>query len=211
MIKQRTPEWFEQRLGRFTASTISKLLSDGKKSNASFGVDFYSICFEKAREKVFGRDESWDIQSWDMRRGTELEPEAFAFFQSLMARKFIPVQEATFFPYGDHAGASPDGLVGKNRSLQIKCPRPEKVDLLIRDGLNAIDKQYYEQMQMEMLCTNSEVCYFFNYCLWNGGPHHHTIEVPRDQSVIDKIIERLPQGVKQRDEYVEQLLTNKQF
>lgn len=210
MIKQRTPEWFEQRLGRFTASNIHKLLSDGK-TKGSFGADFYSICFEKAREKVFGRDESWDITSWDMRRGTELEPEAFAFFQAIMARKFIHVQEATFFPHGDNAGASPDGLVGSNATLQIKCPRPEKVDLLIRDGIKAIDKQYIEQMQMEMLSTNSELCYFFMYCLWNGKPHYHTIEVPRDQSIIDKINERLPYGVKQRDEYAEQLLTNKQF
>lgn len=206
MLLQRSEEWHNQRLGRFTASRISELL--GIKGLNESGKN---LAFEKATEIVFGRDPDWEIESWDMKRGTALEPEAFALFQSIMARKFIPVQECFFFPNGENGGASPDGIVGSSATLQIKCPRPLKLFNLIKDGIAGIESDHIDQMQDEMRCTNSEHAYYFNYCIWKGKELHHTIIVPRNEERIKLIEERIEEAAELRDQFVEQLTHQKQF
>ena len=161
-MEQRSKEWFKVREGRFTASRISDLL--GVKG---LGLTGETYAFEKACELVYGVDEDESFESYDMKRGTELEPIAFRKFKELKEFDFLDVQETTFFPYGSHAGASPDGLVGNNAILEIKCPRPTKFFNLVAKGFDAIDKEYIAQMQMQMLCTNSVKAYFFNYIIFN--------------------------------------------
>lgn len=209
-VEQRSNEWFEQRLGRFTGSKASELLSNGK-TTGSVGVAFETLCIQKANEIVFGRDEQWDAlaNNWDVKRGTNLEPEAFEFLKMLLAQKFVTLEEACFFPYGSDGGASPDGIAGKNKCAEIKCPRPEKIFDIIRIG--EIDKDHLNQMQYEMLATNSISCYYFNYAIWKGKPIYHLIEVEADAVVQEKIKERLPMAVKRRDEIVESLRKNCQF
>ena len=131
---QRSDDWFEMRKGRFTASNIHKLL--GVRGLGQTGE---SYIFEKAVEEVFGLDENDSFTSYDMQRGVELEPLAFRKFKELKELDFIDVEETTFFPYGKHAGASPDGLVSDNSILEIKCPRPTKFFNLVAKGIEAID------------------------------------------------------------------------
>jgi len=209
-VDQRSDEWFAQRLGRFTGSKASELLSNGKTSG-SVGAGFETLCIQKANEIVFGRDEQWDAlaKNWDVKRGTDLEPEAFEFLKMLLAQKFITLEVACFFPYGSDGGASPDGIAGKNKCAEIKCPRPEKIFDLIRTG--EIDKDHFNQMQYEMLATNSISCYYFNYAIWKGNPIYHLIEVEADEVIQQKIIELLPKAVKRRDEIVDELRKNIQF
>lgn len=206
MSEQRTNNWFNQRLGRFTASNVSDLM--GVKCLGDTGN---TLAFKKACEIVFGRDPEWNVETWDMKRGTETEPEAFELFQSMKAAKFIEVQEAEFFPLGENSGASPDGLVDKNAVLEIKCPRPEKVFKIIKDGVSALDKSWIDQVQLEMKCTNSEKCYFFVYAKWQGKPIYHELEILYDKERVEIILQRIKEAVVIRDEYVEQLQNNIQF
>ncbi len=204
---QRSEDWFEARKGRFTASDIHKLL--GVRGLGQTGE---SYIFEKAVEEVFGLEDKEDeFVSKDIQRGVTLEPLAFRKFKELKEFDFLDVQETTFFPYGSHAGASPDGLVGNNAILEIKCPRPTKFFNLVAKGIEAIDKEYIAQMQMQMLCTNSNKAYFFNYIIFNGKEMWHEIEVERDEKMIDLIKERIEQAIKIKQDFVEYLITNKQF
>lgn len=203
---QRSNEWFDARKGRFTASDIHKLL--GVRGLGQTGE---SYIFEKAVEEVFGLDEEDSFVSIDMQRGVTLEPLAFRKFKELKEIDFLDVQETTFFSFGSHAGASPDGLVGNDAILEIKCPRPTKFFNLVAKGIDAIDKEYIAQMQMQMLCTNSVKAYFFNYIIFNGKEMWHEIEVQRDEKMIDLIKERIEQGIKIKQDFVEYLITNKQF
>lgn len=203
---QRSDEWFDARRGRFTASNIHKLL--GVKGLGETGK---SYIFEKAIEQVFGLDEEDNFTSFDMQRGVTLEPLAFRKFKELKELEFIEVQEATFFSYGLDAGASPDGLVGSNEILEIKCPRPTKFFNLVAKGIEAIDKEYIAQMQMQMLCTNSVKAYFFNYILFNGVEMWHEIEVPRDEKMIELIKERIIEATELKKDYICKLNNNKQF
>ena len=203
---QRSDDWFEARKGRFTASDIHKLL--GVRGLGQTGE---SYIFEKAVEEVFGLDKEDTFVSSDMQRGVTLEPLAFRKFKEIKEFEFLDIQETTFFPYGLHAGASPDGLVGNDSILEIKCPRPTKFFNLVAKGFEAIDKEYIAQMQMQMLCTNSVKAYFFNYIIFNGKEMWHEIEVERDEKMIDLIKERIEQAIKIKQDLVQYLITNKQF
>lgn len=206
MSEQLTTEWFNQRLGRFTASQISQLM--GVKGLGETGN---TLAFEKAIEIVFGRDETWNVETWDMKRGKDQEQEAFELFEQLKAQQFIEVQKASFFPLGVNSGASPDGLVGTDAVLEIKCPRPEKFFRIMKDGVSALDKSWTDQIQLEMKCTNSTKCYFFVFLKWQGENLYHELEIEYDAQRVDLILERIEQAVIIRDEYVNELKTNKQF
>ena len=193
-------------MGRFTGSQIHKLL--GVKG---LGLTGESYAFQNAIESVFGRNEDEQLETWDMKRGNELEPIAFDKFKELKELDFMNVEKCSFFPFGENAGASPDGLVNKDAVLEIKCPRPEKFFNLVAKGIDVIDKEYIAQMQMEMLCTNSNKCYFFNYIIYNGVPMWHEIVIERDEVMIELIKKRIAEAVIIRDNFIEQLKTNKQF
>lgn len=203
---QRSNEWFDARKGRFTASDIHKLL--GVRGLGQTGE---SYIFEKAIEEVYGLDEEDNFVSNDMQRGITLEPLAFRKFKEIKEFEFLDVQGTSFFLYGSHAGASPDGLVGNNAILEIKCPRPTKFFNLVAKGYDAIDKEYIAQMQMQMMCTNSDKAHFFNYIIFNGKEMYHEIEVNRDEKMIDLIKERIEQAIQIKNEFKEYLITNKQF
>ena len=203
---QRSSDWFDARKGRFTASDIHKLL--GVRGLGQTGE---SYIFEKAVEEVFGLDEEDTFVSNDMQRGITLEPLAFRKFKELKEFDFLDVQETTFFSFGSHAGASPDGLVGNDAILEIKCPRPTKFFNLVAKGIDAIDKEYIAQMQMQMLCTNSNKAYFFNYIIFNGKEMWHEIEVERDEKMIELIKNRIEEAIKIKQDFVQYLITNKQF
>jgi len=203
-IEQRSNEWYEQRLGRFTGSEIHKLM--GIKG---LGLTGEGYAFEKACELVFGRNEEDSFVSFDMQRGIQYEPLAFECFNRLNEENFIVATQCEFFEYDTFAGASPDGIVSDNAVLEIKCPKPETLFELI--ATNEIDKKYMFQMQMEMLCAEKEKAYFFNYGIWNGREIHHTIVIERDEVIIAKIKERIAEALILRDRYVEQIKANLQF
>lgn len=205
-MEQRSKEWFKAREGRFTASRISDLL--GVKG---LGLTGESYAFEKACELVYGVDEDESFESYDMKRGTELEPIAFRKFKELKEFEFLEVQETSFFAFGEDAGASPDGLVGQDANLEIKCPRSTKFFKLVAKGIEAIDKTYIDQMQMQMLCSNSQRCHFFNYIIFKGQEMWHEIIVERDEKRIDLIKERINEAVIVRNNFIEYLTNNQQF
>lgn len=218
MSEQRSDIWYEQRGGRFTASVASDLIADGKKTD-SIGESFYTLCKRVANERFFGVDTSWNVESWDMKRGIETEPEAFELLASLMRTGKVfqgerhILETCEFFPYGDNAGASPDGIVLDSDIIaEIKCPRPEKVFELIKaNSVNAIDKKHYAQMQMQMLCTNSNRCVYFVYCVYKEKPVYHWIIVDRDESLIEKIKTRIELGETEVKKELELLNKNIKF
>lgn len=204
---QRSIDWWEVRRGKASASEISKIL--GKKD---FGLTGESYAFEKATEIVFGlpsEEEMFD--SSDTRRGKELEPLAFNKFKDLKEFDFLDVETCGFIEYNDHSGSSPDGLVSDNSNLEIKCPRRDKFFRYIKNGLKEISPEYYAQMQMQMLSTGREKCYFFNYYIQDGFEMWHELIVQRDEDFISFIKERLSIFKSKRDEFVEQIKQNIQF
>lgn len=197
-MQQRTPEWYEARRGRFTASDIIDIL--GKKG---FGETGKKRVIQKAYEQVYGISEEDQFISWDMRRGIELEPIAFLAFQERKELEFSSVREASFYTNGLHAGASPDGLVDKDGVLEIKCPSSDVFFLLQCTG--DINPKYYAQMQMQMLCTGRSKAYYYNYLIYNNRVIDNEIIVERDEEYIKLIEDRLKEAIEMKLEFVDKL------
>jgi len=202
-LQQRSIEWHEQRLGRFTASEIHKLM--GIKGLGETGK---SYAFDKAVETVFGEVEE-NFISYDMQNGIDTEPIAFKKFAELKSLQFIEVSDCGFFNIGENAGASPDGLVGTDAILEIKCPKANTFFKLV--ATNTIDPKYYYQMQMQMMATKRKKAYFFNYFIFEGQEFWHEIEVEQDEAVCDKIWDRILEAEKEKQIFIELLTKNKQF
>jgi putative phage-type endonuclease len=125
-------------------------------------------------------------QSAAMQAGTELEPEAraaYAFFRN------VDVKEVGAIPHPriEWASASPDGLVGDDGLVEIKCPTPAvHMDTLLRPG--KVEGQYLDQMMFQMACTGRAWCDFVSY-----NPHYpepmrlSVVRVMRHDQVIDAI------------------------
>ncbi len=206
-MEQRSKEWFEARRGRFTASNINRLLGKEGLKKTNDAID--SFAHEKAVETIYGVEED-DFISFDMQRGIDLEPMAFKLFKDLKSYEFIGVKESTFIPYGEHAGASPDGEPD-NAVLEIKCPRRNKFFKLVANGGSEIDMVYMAQMHLQMLATETEKAYFFNYYIENGFEFWHEIIIQRDEESIDLIKERIKIATEIKLNYIEKLETNKQW
>lgn len=200
---QRSEEWFKQREGRFTASEIHKLM--GIKSLGETGKTY---AFEKAIEQLYGQIDE-NFESYDMQRGTEQEPLAFEKFKSIMALSFVNVENCGFFPLGDHAGASPDGLVGSDGVLEIKCPKSKAFFKMVSE--NEFDKNYFYQMQFQMLCTNRIVATLFFYLIHDGSEYYHKIEIQRDEACISLMKERIKEAIEIKEDYIKKIQSNKQW
>ena len=199
-VQQRSVEWYQQRLGRFTASEISRLL--GKLTTQAGLKTFESYCMEKAIESVYGMIED-DYVSPDMQRGIDQEPYAFDKLWEILGERFINAGKAYFIAYGEHAGASPDGMSELNDVIEIKCPKPATFFKYCLTG--DIPDNHYDQMQMQLLCTGGKKAYYFNYLTHMGEEYFHLKVVPRDNDRISLIEQRLAMAIELKLEYIEKL------
>ena len=200
---QRIESWKQQRYGKFTASEIVKIL--GVRGLGETGKNY---AIDKAIEALYGEFEENYI-SYDMQNGIDTEPLAFAKFKELKSLEFLEVTNCGFFDNCEHSGASPDGLVSDDAILEIKCPKSSTFFKLV--ATNEIDAKYYAQMQMQMMSTNRNKAYFFNYLIHEGTEYHHEIIVERDDVMIEKIKERLKEVIEIKTEYINKIKLNKQW
>lgn len=201
---QRSPEWYESRRGLFTSSRINELM--GQKGLGKTGETY---AFEMAVEIVEGCNMEEDYQSYAMVKGVELEPLAFAKFSDLMSLQFVSVESCGFFALNEFTGGSPDGLVGDDGVLEIKCPKHETFFRVVLE--NYIDPKYYDQIQHQLLVTGRSKGHYFVYCIYNGVEKWHHIEVPLDIERTNLMIIRTAEATIKRDHFVKQLLENRQY
>lgn len=140
-LEQGSPEWLQARCGIVTASTVGKLLTAGGK--VACNDTSRTLTDTLIAERITGRVEQ-TYPTRDMQRGTILEPYA----RDLYAEHYAPVDEIGFARLDEAfytLGASPDGLVGSEGGLEIKCPRPRTHLATLRT--ETVPPQYMAQIQ----------------------------------------------------------------
>lgn len=187
----------EQRRGKATSSEFHKLM--GEKGLGETGNTY---ALEKAIEIVFGVDEDEGFESYDMAIGTEREPLAFDFFKEKIELEFGTVETCEFISLGENQGGTPDGKVNGKYPLETKCPKPENYFKILRYGIEKVDKNWIIQINHQMLLLGVGKGYFNAFTIYNGCPYHNFYEVNRDEAMIKKMIVRLDEWVKLRDEHV---------
>lgn len=154
---QRTEAWFADRLGKVTASNLHKVLS---KTKTGYGADRGNYLTQLVLERITGqRAESYTNAS--MQWGIEQEPFARAAYE---AARGVMVDEVGFIqhPSIEASGASPDGLVGDDGLVEIKCP-DSKTMLEVWLSKSPVEGKYNAQMQWQMACADRSWCDYVVY------------------------------------------------
>lgn len=152
---QLSEEWFAARLGKVTASRVIDILPGARGYKASRK----NYLFELICERLTGRQAD-GFESTAMKHGTDTEPIARSAYEAITGNV---VEEVGFIdhPTIKNFGASPDGLIGTDGGLEIKCPNTAThVDLLLG---GKIQPQYIVQMHVGMMCTGRDWWDFVDY------------------------------------------------
>ncbi len=152
MADQRTDEWFQQRLGKVTGSNLHKVLA---KTKTGYGADRGHYLTQLVLERITGQKAD-SYTNAAMQFGIEQEAFARAAYE---AHRGVLVEEVGFIPHPTipMAGASPDGLVGDDGMVEIKCPESKTfLEVILSD--NPVSAQYFAQMQWQMRCADRSWC-----------------------------------------------------
>jgi putative phage-type endonuclease len=157
MIEQRTAEWHRQRLGKVTASRVGD--ATARLKGNGWAAPRATYLMQLVVERLTGEAAPF-FENDAMRWGTNTEPYARLAYSACTGR---PVVEVGFFdhPSIGMAGASPDGFIGDDGMLEIKCPTTgTHIETLLGE---AIDPKYVKQMMWQMACTGRKWCDFVSY------------------------------------------------
>lgn len=148
--EQGTPEWHDARLGIPTASRYGDIVTPKKLELSKSSTTYRN---QLLAEWLVGYPIDWSGQGQWMDRGQELEPKARAFYEML---RDVEVRQVGFILRDDReTGCSPDGLVGEDGGLEIKCPAMHThIDYLL-DPEKLVDT-YRTQVQGSLYVTGRE-------------------------------------------------------
>jgi len=197
-MDQRTEAWFAARCGRVTASRIADVMA---RTKSGYGASRATYLAQLVSERLTG-EVAPSFSSPAMEWGTEKEPEARAAYS---AKTCEIVEETGFHKHPTlEAGASPDGLVGADGLVEIKCPNSATMIEYLRT--RQIPQKYILQMQFQMLCTGREWCHFVAYDPRLGERLQLLIiRVERDPALIAEIESEVTQFLKELDQTVNEL------
>ena len=200
MMDQGTEEWFTIRIGKVTASRVADVIA---KTKTGYSASRDNYMAQLVCERLTGqKGESFTNAA--MQHGTETEPLARAAYEAL---KDVLVDEVGFVPHPtiEMAGASPDGMVGDDGLIEIKCPNTAThIETLLSQ---TVPGKYNTQMQFQMACTGRQWCDFVSFD--NRLPEELQLfvtRVPRDEVFIRLIEAEIVQFLAELDDKINKLM-----
>jgi putative phage-type endonuclease len=145
---QGTKDWFNARLGCSTSSRIASIVAKRKRGGDAELACRAEMRWELICELLTGSPSEHYVSRW-MQEGKDKEPLARSYYE---IRNDVTVDEIGFayHPTVKFAGASPDGIIGEQGLLEIKCPRMyTHLEYIAKD---AIPEQYLPQMIWQLAC-----------------------------------------------------------
>jgi putative phage-type endonuclease len=183
-MEQRSDEWFAARGGCVTGSRVADIMADG--------VGRKNYMAELVAYRLTGRSEE-NFTTAAMQRGIDLEMVAIAEYEM---RNFANVEQVgiVYHPTITGFAGSPDGLVGTEGGLEIKCPNTAThIDTLLND---TIKKGYIIQIQSYMAVTGRA---WFDFVSFDD-------RLPDDLSFYQKRILRDDKMIKDIESAVQKFL-----
>lgn len=156
IVPQSDPEWASARLGKVTASRVSDVMARTKSGYAASRANLMAALIA---ERLTGEPQE-SYTNIAMQWGVDKEPDARALYE---LRRGVEVLPAGFVahPTLDMCGASPDGFVGEEGLVEIKCPNTAThLDTLLS---GKIPSKYEPQMFWQMACTGRAWCDFVSF------------------------------------------------
>ena len=198
-VEQGSPEWYAQRCGKATASRISDIVAKTKTGYSTSRANYMAqLVVERMTNQVA---ESYTNAA--MEWGVEHEPFARGAYEAKTGN-LVDQVGAIDHPSIPMSAASPDGLVGDEGCLEIKCPNTATHIETILGEEPA--KKYYDQMQWQMACTGRKWC---DYVVFDPRmPENLQLcvrRVERDDYIIDEIKTEIKKFLAELDQQVNRL------
>jgi len=190
-IQQHSSEWHNIRKGKITGSVLKDLISP-KTFKVSDSKTAESVLLKIIASKYIIQD-SEDIQTFDMVRGIENEARA----RELYSKNTLTLVNEVGFIESDCGfyGMSPDGLIGNDGFIEIKCPRQAKhLNGKLTNGQSLLyDDGYILQIMMGfVLHDNLKYCDLISYNEDFVLEHRLFIfRIHRDEEQVQKVKEAI--------------------
>lgn len=185
MIEQNSAEWLALRAGKITASRAKDVIAfskrDGKPLQAR--VDYAGDIFAE----LLTGEPRMQTRAAPLDWGHDVEAGARAAYEAETGEMVVQVGFVQH-PLLAYVGCSPDGLIGADGMLQIKCPYNPFVHATTwRDGM---PEDHLPQIQFELWVTGRAWSDFVSYD--PRMPAHRRLyiqRISRDEKLIEHIAE----------------------
>ena len=157
-LQQGTDAWLLARIGFCSASRISDVVA---KTKTGYSASRENYKAQLVAEILTGTPQGADLSNnAAVQWGVEKEPEARAHYE---VSRGVMVQECGFFihPTIERSGASPDGLIGEDGLIEIKCPNTATMIGYLLDG--KLPAKYKAQCAWQQACTGRKWTDFIAY------------------------------------------------
>lgn len=155
-LEQGSPEWLAARCGLVTASRVADVVA---KTKSGWGASRQNYMAELIAERLTGQPAERFTNS-AMQWGNDTEPQARAAYEFFTDAVVVEVG-LVMHPTIAESAASPDGLVGDDGLLEVKCPQTAThIDTLLAGKIPA---KYDTQMQWQLACTGRQWCDFVSF------------------------------------------------
>jgi putative phage-type endonuclease len=198
-IVQGSEAWFQSRMGKVTASRVADVIAKTKTGYSTSRDNYMAQLVCERMTNTVAESFTNSAMQW----GTETEPLARAAYE---AHADVLVDEVAMIthPTIEDAGASPDGLVGDDGLLEIKCPNTAThIDTLLTQ---TVPGKYITQMQWQMACTGQKWCDFVSFDpRMSDGLQLFVKRVPRDDAYIQMLEKEVIQFLTELDGKIKKL------
>lgn len=180
-VDQGSDEWLAMRIGWITASRFSDVKAGGE------GKTRKSYMYKLAAEAITGElQESYSNEY--MEWGTQTEPQARSMYEFESGND---VEEVSFVKWrqGHKIGISPDGLIGDNGGIEIKCPKTTtQIETFLSGKMPSCHKA---QVQGSLWVTGREWWDFVSFDpRIDGKASYFKVRIERDEQYISELEEK---------------------
>ena len=155
-IIQGSEAWKQLRLGKVTASRVADVIAKTKSGPSASRTNYAA---QIIAERLTGVPAETFVNT-AMQHGTDTEPQArkaYCFYQNATVEEVAFVSHPTI----EQAGCSPDGLVGDDGLIEIKCPNTAThLETLLGQS---VPSKYETQIQFQLACTGRKWCDFVSF------------------------------------------------
>jgi hypothetical protein len=131
---------------------------------------------------MFASQKEDGYKSKSMERGTELEAQAKSIYE---LNNNVVIENVGFIEHSEFVGCSPDGLIGEDGGIEVKCINNKDYFLLLL-GEDKPDPKYVYQVQMCLMITGRK---WWDLTYYNPNFVQSTlvIRMTPDESIIRSI------------------------
>lgn len=182
MIEQGSQEWLALRAGKVTASKVSDVMS------AITTAGYRNYLADLVVERLTG-NKTESFTNAAMQWGVDQEPLARAEYE-VKTGNFVDQVAFVDHPTIANFGCSPDGLVGDDGLIEIKCPNTAThIDYVMQDK---VPTKYIPQIQCQLAVTGRKWCDFVSFDpRLPDGLQILIVRLERDDEYIEKLEARV--------------------